>query len=558
MNQIGRTILAIWVTIQVTSASALSQEVGGAYRQENEWNGNFDRCALVGLGDLNGDGHGDFAIGAPRGAGNGSFGMVTIRSGFDGSLLNQWVSGFTYDYFGAAIACAGDVNADGVNDLIVGASGSQSKSAFVYSGSDFSLLHHIHEQPGDIFFGEAVGAAGDVNQDGFDDFIVGAPGSTYWSSTFVGAVYVFSGVDGSLLRSYSGPHARSRFGCSVAAMQDLNGDGYPEMVIGADHMEIAGMQNAGAASLHSGKDGALIEQWHGPNQEYFFATEVGDAGDMNGDGVHDIVIGSPEANPRNSISSGSVSVFSGSDGTLLHQWDGQRMKERLGYSVAGLGDINQDGFDDLGIGLPDSGWIYDRNSHVRIYSGGNGALLQQITRGLNKHSFGASIAGIGDSNGDGWGDIVIAGSGPKGKSWFGKGAVYLFRFSSLLTANHLTISASAGGVLNLDLHFPDDAGLYSYKVLISTGLGPTHLGVWVPLTFDSLFLQSFTRNYPVHQYSGMHGTLSFLGNATASMTFPAGMPSSLIGNTYYLAAVANPDQQMAEFCSRAAALTITP
>ncbi|MCP4091820.1 MAG: hypothetical protein GY747_00075 [Planctomycetes bacterium] len=136
------------------------------------------------------------------------------------------------------------------------------------------------------------------------------------------------------------------------------------------------------------------------------------------------------------------------------------------------------------------------------------------------------------------------------------GSVYTYAFNPYLIPSTGAVSASAGGTINYDLTFPA-AGLDQYKILISqTGMGPVTYGVAIPLTRDSLVLDTFFGNYPVPGTSGMHGTLDAAGHASASMTIPAGIPAGLVGRTYYFAAIANQPGQLPEYSSAAMALRI--
>lgn len=185
-------------------------------------------------------------------------------------------------------------------------------------------------------------------------------------------------------------------------------------------------------------------------------------------------------------------------------------------------------------------------------------LLNQWDGSNDFASFGVSIADAGDLNGDGLPDIVVGSSGATVGAQTFVGSVYTYTFNSYLIPSMRSVSASAGGTINFDLTFPDAAGLDEYKILISeTGIGPTTYGVDIPLTQDSLVIDTFFGNYPVPGISAMHGTLDASGDGTASLTVPAGIPAGLVGRTYYFAAIANQAGQLPEYSSAAFALEIT-
>ena len=139
-------------------------------------------------------------------------------------------------FFGVSVSGAGDVNGDGVPDLVVGSpadssNGANSGRAWVYSGANGAVLYTFDGDPGDIL-GFEVSGAGDVNDDGFDDLIVGAEfdGSNLTAS---GSVRVFSGFDGSVLYNFEGDAGGDRFGHSVSGVGDVNGDGIPDFFAGS-------------------------------------------------------------------------------------------------------------------------------------------------------------------------------------------------------------------------------------------------------------------------------------------------------------------------------------
>jgi hypothetical protein len=139
------------------------------------------------------------------------------------------------DDFGSAVANAGDVNNDGVPDIIVGAEAAGQSApgdAYVFSGADWSVLHSFQGAGNNGLFGRSVSGAGDVNADGFDDVMVGAPFP--FNNSNPGVVRVFSGADGSILYTFNGGGARGElFGQSIAYAGDLNGDSHPDLIIGA-------------------------------------------------------------------------------------------------------------------------------------------------------------------------------------------------------------------------------------------------------------------------------------------------------------------------------------
>ncbi|PCJ53727.1 MAG: hypothetical protein COA70_08545 [Planctomycetota bacterium] len=551
--------------IFLLATPAFAQTVGGGQQKLHQWDGQgfIDRLgsSVSNAGDVNGDGFADVIVGA-YGADPGGLadaGSAYVYSGADGSLLYQWDGGAAVDLFGLSVSGAGDINGDGFADLIVGAFAADpgglasAGSAYAYSGVDGSLLYQWDGGAGLDFFGTSVSDAGDVNGDGFPDVIVGAWGADPGGVLGAGSAYVYSGADGSLIHQWNGGASGDLFGESVSGAGDVNGDGFADLIVGAYFAHPGGLSNAGSAYVYSGADGSLLHQWDGGTPDVEFGGSVSGAGDVNGDGSADVIVGAPGG----LFGGGSAYVYSGADGTLLHQWDSGAT---FGSSVSGAGDLNSDGFADLIVGayLASPGGLVDAGSTF-VYSGADGSLLHQQNGGATGDLYGHSVSGAGDVNSDGFADLIIGswGADPGGRS--SAGSAYVYSFHPFLVASTPTISASAGGVLDLTLDFPDTAAVQEYITLMSiNGTGPIHYGVDIPLSLDVYLLDSAAGIYPFAIASNLHGVLDASGNATANITFPAGAFNFAIGRTFWLAAVSFPVGQLPAHSSVAVAVEIEP
>ena len=253
-------------------------------------------------------------------------------------------------------------------------------------------------------FGASVSDAGDVNGDGFDDLIVGAFGNAN-NGPDSGNARVFSGVDGSVLYNFYGDSILDRLGESVSGAGDVNGDGFDDLIVGVPFDDPNG-GNSGSARVFSGADGSILYSFDGDSAGKFFGVSVSGAGDVNGDGFADLIVGAA-TDFDNGSDSGSARVFSGVNGAVLYNFDGDSAGDRFGTSVSGAGDVNDDGFDDLIVGAPNDDNNGSRSGSARVFSGVDGSVLYTFDGDSGDHNFGISVSGAGDVNGDGVADFIV-------------------------------------------------------------------------------------------------------------------------------------------------------
>src|SRR3972149_640460 len=218
-----------------------------------------------------------------------------------------------------------------------------------------SYLQVLFEKYGaatEDLFGYSVALVEDLDGDGRSDFIIGAPTVDTGLAADVGAAYVYSGANGALLYQKNGTKANDQFGVSASGIGDVNGDGINDFIVGAYLADPFNRANAGSAFVYSGFNGSLIYQKDGAFNGDRLGGSVAAAGDVNADGRDDFIMGAARANPAGRIDAGSAFVYSGTDGSLLYRKDGATAGDELGFSVAGAGDLNGDGKADFIVGSP--------------------------------------------------------------------------------------------------------------------------------------------------------------------------------------------------------------
>jgi hypothetical protein len=372
-------------------------------------------------GDVNGDGVFDLIVGAPSSNYPSGLpvrpGYARVLSGLDGSILYTFNGDSVGDKFGHSVSGAGDVNGDGHADLIVGTL--NRNYARVFSGLDGSILYSFNGDSQNDYFGGSVSFAGDVNEDSYADLIVGAHRGNFIDTGFA---RVFSGLDGSILYSFNGDGSNSLLGSSVSGAGDVNGDGHADLIAGAYNDHTNGT-SAGQARVFSGQDGSTLYTFYGDDTNDHLGNSVSDAGDVNGDGVPDLIVGISEDNP-NGANSGAARVFSGLDGSILYTFNGDDEYHRFGHSVSGAGDVNGDGHADLIVGT------LNRN-YARVFSGQDGSILYSFNGDSANDEFGSSVSFAGDLDEDGRGDLIV-GAPDNDENGYNSGSVRVIHSSDLM------------------------------------------------------------------------------------------------------------------------------
>ena len=358
------------------------------------------------IGDVNQDGVDDFVAAS---AWDDTFltnaGMVRVYSGSDGVVLYDVYGDSASNLFGSSVSGVGDVNGDSYPDFLVGSpwnddNGSNAGLIRLFNGVDGSVIYTILGDSAGDDLGVSVSGAGDMNKDGYDDFIAGAY-DVGMNGSQSGAAYVFSGFDGSKIFTVYGDTQFDRLGASVSGAGDINNDGYGDFLVGAISASENQYSATGMARVYSGLDGNILYSHYGVNPYDRLGSSVSGIGDINNDGYADYISGAPgDVNNEK----GWARVYSGRNGSVLYQFEGESVGDQFGRSVEGVGDLNKDGYADFAIGSA----LHDSSTGlVKVYSGLNGDVLFIVRGDSEGDAFGYSIDAIGDVNADGYSDMVI-------------------------------------------------------------------------------------------------------------------------------------------------------
>jgi len=366
--------------------------------------------SVSGAGDVNNDGYADVIVGAYGDDNNGTdSGSARVLSGVNGAILYTFNGDSVRDYFGESVSGAGDVNNDGYADVIVGAAGddnngADSGSARVFSGVDGSILYTFNGDSAGDWFGFSVSSAGDVNNDGYADVIVGARGDDN-NGSLSGSVRVLSGANGAVLYTFNGDSAGDEFGWSVSGAGDVNNDGYDDVIVGAPYDDNNG-SNSGSARVFSGKDGTILYTFNGDAANDYFGESLSGAGDVNNDGYADVIVGA-RYDDNTGTNSGSARVLSGANGSILYTFNGDSVGDEFGYSVSGAGDVNNDGYADVIVGARYDDNTGSNSGSARVFSGKDGTILYTFNGDSASDQFGYSVSGAGDVDKDNYADLIV-------------------------------------------------------------------------------------------------------------------------------------------------------
>lgn len=538
--------------------------------------GDYSGSSVSNLGDINGDTFTDLIVGAPNASDRAGESYVIFgnSSGFNAVVeLSSLGNGFTirgidsFDFSGSSVSNAGDINGDTFADLIIGASGANNdagESYVIFGNSDgFDLQIDLSTLDGSSgftiqgindgeFSGYSVSAAGDLNGDEISDLIIGAPNGSegagtayavFGNSEGFSSVVELSALDGSNGFTIRGISNYDSLGSSVSNLGDINGDTFDDLIVGAPNVS----EGAGAAYIIFGNAGGFssvieLSALNGTNGVTIATAEansalgksVSNAGDINGDGFADLIVGAPNANNyagKTYVIFGSATGLSAAsfdlsslDGTNGFTLEGINAYDYSGSSVSSAGDVNGDDFDDLIVAAPGGGESYvifgtsEFNSTLAFSSldGRNGLKIEDIAS-----SYGAelTVSSAGDINGDGFADLIVGAPSTNegaGESYVIFGSSNLGQEGNFSNPNAVDDRVSVGQntAATLDITANDFDGDFEDAQLSITSVDPTSAAggtivlegnqlIYTPPT-DFLGTDSFT--YTITDAGGLTST----------------------------------------------------
>ncbi len=428
------------------------------------------------------------------------------------------------DHSGISVACAGDVNGDGYDDILIGARGNDEGGTdagqiylilgsplnwsmdFNLSRSDASFIGNARNQAGGC-----VAGAGDVNGDGYDDFLIGAHLNSD-AGTYTGRTYLIFGkasgwsmdtdIDDSNA-SFGGENVNDMASNSIAGVGDVNGDGFDDILIGARYNDEGG-NNAGQTYLILGRDSGWSMNISLSNANASFwgekpgdnsGTSVAGVGDVNKDGFDDILIGAPRNNDSGLDSGKTYLILGKKSGWLMDtnlssanaSFIGESENHVSGYSVEGAGDVNGDAYDDILIGAigasngPNRGagrtyCVFGKSNGWRMDVNLSTSNASFIGEGGSDRA-GWSVAGAGDVNNDGYDDILIG--------------AYMASFHGFASGRtYLILGNSSSLSMNTDLS-QADASFWGEKQLDGAGCSVASAGDVNRDGFDDILIGAF-------------------------------------------------------------------
>ncbi len=487
--------------------------------------------AISAAQDIDGDGYADFVVG------DSAYERIFVFHGNAGgtfSIIHAYAATIADPFtYGGQVEGIGDFNGDGYADVLVSdpqTSNANGRLGMVelHLGSAAGLITaaaaRVYGTQAGENLGDKIGRAGDVNGDGYADFVVGSPLYDGPGGVNAGRIYLFEGRPGSSWATLDASQtidgtAGELLPTHVETAGDCNGDGYSDVLVGTA-FAARGFTDEGRAQLLLGAPSGLAsgaaQQIGTPQAASRFGLALAPAGDVNGDGFSDVVVGAPYFD-SGAVDSGCAYVYFGSANGLpvSANWRacGDRASVFLGRSVAGIGDVDNDGYGDIAVGAPD--WDGQATDDGRVFAwfgsstglgaDGTPANADWVGHGdAAGNRFGEALAAL-DADGDGFSDLLVGG---QGKAW-----LYLGNSFGLETL--VTWSQTGGSSFGLSLAGAGDVNRDGFDDAIigekqytngQTNEGAAHVYLGSPLGLSTTKARTWESN----------GTGAFFGTVVAA------------------------------------------
>lgn len=325
--------------------------------------------------DVDGDGRADVAAGARFKPSRGmqQNGSAAVWSGASGALIRAWDGEWPAGLFGHWVMPVPDVSGDGLADLVIAAPDARDRGILVARSpkTGKQLWQRVETESENL--GWDLALAGDQDGDGRTDLFVGAP------SEPIGRVYLLSGRDGTVLRTYAPQTAAESFGWYVAELDDLDGNGRRDLVVGGTAAAAADGRRVGGAWVLSAESGKELHHWTGEDPRGGFGHVVAAVADIDGDGKSEVAVAAPGTEDQARTLPGELRIYSSATGEELRRWSGTQPGELYGRMIADAGDLDGDGVPEVAVGAP---WhrsaAGDQVGRMELRSPRTGALLAEL------------------------------------------------------------------------------------------------------------------------------------------------------------------------------------
>lgn len=350
--------------------------------------------SVAGIGDIGDatgyepDGYEDFIVGAFLW--DGMRGKVTVYSGFDGTVIRTHTGVKSNSEMGFSVDGAGDFNNDGTPDYVVGSMNEGQNNegrVHVFCGRTGNVLMTELGYPGENM-GHSVAGLGDLDGDGYDDIIVGCPKYAGAGLTNGGRIWVYHGPNGFPRDWIDGTVAMQQFGFAVSGVGDVDDDGILDFIVA---------RYGGSAQVFSGMTQSCLLTGH-------YSRYVSGVGDLNGDGHAEFVVGnSGDVAAGAVVYSGYASSYNGQTAAVYYDLT-VAGGAYVGHRVAAGGYITDDNVPDILVAEAGFG---SRKSYVHVFSGANGALAYSFPGDAALDTYGEGLASAGDTDNDGYDNIIV-------------------------------------------------------------------------------------------------------------------------------------------------------